>query len=59
MENTEIIKALRCCAMNDCENCPYDEEIICPSPTELMKMAVDEIERLNGIIDVFIKEDAE
>lgn len=54
---SKVSEALRCCAMNDCENCPYNEEIICPSTTELMNMAADELERLDGIIDVFIKED--
>ena len=56
---SRISEALRCCAMGDCEHCPYDAEIICPSATELLNMATDEIERLNGIIDTFVKEDAE
>lgn len=56
---SRISEALRCCAMSDCEHCPYDAEPICPSTTELMNMAADEIERLNGIIDTFVKEDAE
>lgn len=56
---SRISEALRCCAMNDCEHCPYDAEPICPSNTELMNIAADEIERLNGIIDVFVREDAE
>lgn len=53
---SKVSEALRCCAMNDCENCPYNEEIICPSTTELMNMAAGELERLDGIIDVFVKE---
>lgn len=56
---SRISEALSCCAMSDCEHCPYDAEPICPSTTELMNMAADEIERLNGIIDTFVKEDAE
>jgi hypothetical protein len=56
---SRISEALRCCAMSDCEHCPYDAEIICPSTTELMNMAADEPERLDGIIDVLVKEDAE
>ena len=56
---SRISETLRCCAMGDCEHCPYDAEIICPSTTELMNMAADELERLNGIIDVFVKEDTE
>lgn len=56
---SRISEALRCCAMSDCEHCPYDAEPICPSTTELINMAADEIEKLDGIIDVFIKGDAE
>lgn len=53
---SRISETLRCCAMGDCEHCPYDAEIICPSATELLNMAADEIERLSGIIDTFVKE---
>ena len=56
---SRISEALRHCAASKCEGCPYDTETICPSTTELMSMAADELERLDGIIDVFIKEDAE
>lgn len=43
---SRISEALRCCAMYDCEHCPYDAEPICPSSTELMNMAAEEIEEL-------------
>ena len=56
---SRISEALRHCAASKCEGCPYDPETICPSTSGLMSMAEDELERLDGIIDVFVKEDAE
>lgn len=44
MNNAELIKALRCCAMYDCEHCPYDAKPICPSTTEMSKAAADALE---------------
>lgn len=56
---SRISEALRHCAASKCEGCPYDPETICPSTSELMSMAADELERLDGIIDAFIKDGAE
>ena len=66
---TKLIEALRYCKINEpCERCPLaaDDDGNGKCVNELHDDAVDAIEelaveneRLNGIIDVFVKEDAE
>ncbi len=65
MNNAELIAALRKCA--SAEMCKSDEELppcpFCEADTcsyeDIMRRAADALEKLNGIIDVFVKEDAE
>lgn len=52
MRDSEIMKALECCILSECENCPHDGETACKENLnqeilDLIDRQRAEIERLN------------
>lgn len=57
MTDKEIIKALECCISPECDNCPYDgDDLLRPCNHNLMKDALDLINRQQTAIDVYMQE---
>ena len=57
MTDSEIVKALECCLIKDCDNCPFDQ-FKCEPGLEKESLALinrqkAEIERLQKIIDCY------
>ena len=57
MTDSEIIKALECCCVSECDECPYDEQTACveilkEGTLALINRQQAELERLKGIAEV-------
>lgn len=60
MTDAEIMKALECCCVSECDECPYDDQTACVEMVKegalaLINRQKAEIEKLNKDVENFLK----